>query len=246
MKIEIQSSPNEVAEFAAKYIAERIKEKPEFVLGCATGGTVVLLYQKLVEYSKLGLIDFSHVVTFNLDEYVGLPREHSQSYYTFMSYHLFSHVNIPEDNIHILNGGAKNLKDECEQFEELITKSGGIDLQILGIGRNGHIAFNEPGSFEDTTTRIVDLNYDTILANSDGRFFSNSNEVPRQALTMGVATILNAKEILLLATSGGKSEAIALAVNGPVTPLVPASFLQKHSKCTFIIDDGAASRLKNK
>jgi len=241
--IQIQNSPKEVAEAAARTIVDAIREKPSLVLGLATGGSVMMLYQKLIEHSQRGEVDFSEVVTFNLDEYVGLPRDHEQTYYSFMHTNLFTRLEIPPKNIHILHGMAEDLTAECLNFEQRIKDVGGIDLQVLGIGRNGHIAFNEPGSPADSRTRLVDLTQDTIAANSDGRFFSDASEVPRQALTMGIGTILDSRKTLLLATGAGKAEAVALAIRGPITEHVPASFLQRHPKCTFIIDRDAASQL---
>ncbi len=243
ISIVVKQSADEVAKAAADLIIGRIKKKPAFTLGCATGGTVVPLYKELIRRYRAGDVDFSQVTTFNLDEYVGLPREHTQSYWTFMHGQLFSKINIPERNIHILNGMATDLDDECTRYERAIRDAGGIDLQILGIGHNGHIAFNEPGSDMGSRTRVVDLHEHTIKANSDGRFFSDHTEVPRRALSMGIATILDAKEVVLLATGEGKADAVYKALRGTVSPDVPASFLQKHKKCTFIIDTTAATLL---
>lgn len=243
VRVIIKRSPDDVALAAADLIMDRIKAKPKFTLGCATGGTVVPLYQELIKRHNAGDVDFSNVMTFNLDEYVGLPREHAQSYWTFMHEQLFSKINVPERSVHILNGAAKDLDDECLRYERAIKDASGIDLQILGIGRNGHIAFNEPGSEMRSRTRVVELHDHTIKANSDGRFFSDHAEVPRRALSMGIGTILDAKEIVLLATGESKADAVHKALQGHISSDVPASLLQKHKRCTFIIDNEAATML---
>lgn len=243
IRIIVKDTGDDVARAAADLIISRIKAKPAFTLGCATGGTVLPLYEELIRRHIADGVDFSRVTTFNLDEYAGLPREHSQSYWTFMHEQLFSKLNIPRDHVHILNGAANDLDDECTRFEKSIKDAGGIDLQILGIGRNGHIAFNEPGSSPESRTRVVQLADDTIAANSDGRFFKDAAEVPKQALTMGIGTILDAREIILLATGTGKAEAVNAAMHGPTTPDVPASFLQSHPHTTFIVDAQAATKL---
>jgi glucosamine-6-phosphate deaminase len=190
---------------------------------------------------KEGGLDFSRVVTFNLDEYIGLPPTHPQSYRYFMDENLFRHVNIRMENTHVPNGLLDDLQKTCKEFEEVIRGSGGIDLQLLGIGGNGHIAFNEPGSPFDSRTRAVNLSERTIKDNA--RFFRSIDEVPRQAISVGMGTIMEVKKIILLASSAGKAEAVAKSVEGPITADVPASILQRHPDCTFILDEEAASKL---
>jgi len=218
-------------------------KKPNCILGLATGGTPVKMYQELIRMHKQDGLDFSKVITFNLDEYLGLPGEHDQSYRYFMNTNLFDHINIKKENTFVLNGVAKDPKLYCEAYEMLIKSLGGIDMQLLGIGGNGHIAFNEPGSPENSRTRIVDLTEDTIKANSDGRFFKDPKDVPTQALSMGVGTIMEAKEIVLIADKTSKADAIFKTVEGPVSEDVPASFLRKHSNSIIIVDEAAASKL---
>ncbi len=245
IKVIITPDAHTLAIAASQFIAGRLLRRPNLVLGLATGGTVIDLYSELVRRYKAGEIDFNHVTTFNLDEYVGLPPYHPQSYQTFMFKHLFSHINIPRSHIHLLNGMAQDTKRECRDYETAIAATGGIDLQILGIGRNGHIAFNEPGAKRNSRTRKVRLSDDTIAANGDGRFFKNSNVVPHEALSMGIETIMEAREILLLATGSGKSLAIKRALQEPPSDDLPASFLQTHPACTFILDREASSLLNN-
>ncbi len=241
MRVIICKDYEAMSQKAAEIFAERIKAKPDIVLGLATGGTPERMYAILAEKNKAGEIDFSNVVTFNLDEYVGLEPTHPQSYRYFMNDKLFNHINIKMENTHVLNGVAEDLQAECENYEKMIKEAGGIDLQLLGIGGNGHIAFNEPGSPRDSRTRVVDLDERTI--NDNARFFDSIDEVPRQALSMGIGTILEAKEIVLIANKESKADAIAKAIEGPVTDQVPASFLQEHPNVTFVIDEAAASGL---
>jgi len=244
IKVIITRDYDEMSRLAAKMIADAIKAKPNIVLGLATGGTPEGCYKELVRMHKEEGLDFSQVVTFNLDEYVGLPPDHPQSYHYYMDVHLFNHVNIKRENIHIPDGMAKDLEKHCQEYEEMIKKAGGIDLQLLGIGRNGHIGFNEPGSPFDSRTRVVELTETTRRDNA--RFFKSIDEVPTHAVTMGLATIMEAKKIILLASGENKADAIAKAVEGPKTTMVPASILQDHPDCTFIIDKEAASKLKGK
>ena len=242
IQVDVRKSPEAVAEEACRRVTELIREKPDCVLGLATGSTPEQTYRLLIEEYHQGL-DFNRVTTFNLDEYWGLDGEHPQSYRYFMEERLFKHTNIRSWRTHVLNGMARYPDLECGAFEAKIRASGGIDLWILGIGQNGHIAFNEPGSTADSRTRLVALSPSTIAANSDGRFFSNPADVPRCALTAGVGTIREARVLLLLATGDKKAQAIARAVHGDFSPECPASLLQDHTRCTFLIDEAAASLL---
>lgn len=243
MKVIVTKTSEDMSKKGAEIFADLIRRKPNCILGLATGGTPVKMYQELIRMHKNEGLDFSKVTTFNLDEYLGLPGDHDQSYRYFMNTNLFDHINIKKENTFVLNGVAKDPKMYCEAYEMLIKALGGIDMQLLGIGGNGHIAFNEPGSPEDSRTRIVDLTEDTIKANSDGRFFKDPKDVPTQALSMGVATIMEAREVVLIADKTSKADAISKTVEGPVTENVPASFLQKHPKSIIIVDEAAASKL---
>lgn len=231
----------EVSLEAALRIAGTVKSKPDAVLGFATGSTPIGCYRELVRMHRLEGLSFSRVSTFNLDEYVGLAPDNAQSYHYYMFENLFNHVDVKRSNIHIPNGMAEDLEEECIRYEEAIKQAGGIDLQLLGIGRNGHIGFNEPGSPFDSRTRIVRLSEQTRMDNA--RFFKSLDEVPMYAITMGIATIMEAKRIILLASGETKAEAIAKAIKEPKTVMVPASVLQDHPDCLFIIDKKAASLL---
>jgi len=241
MKICLFDTGEEMSFAAAGLFARRIRSKPNAVLGLATGGTPLKMYGALVRMFQNGQLDFSRVVTFNLDEYVGLPPGHEQSYRYFMDKNLFDNVNIPKENTHLPDGMAPDLEAMCAAYEEAVGNAGGIDIQLLGIGRNGHIGFNEPGSPRNSRTRVVDLSRETIRDNS--RFFQNASEVPRKAVTMGIDNIMEAREIVLIADGVHKAEAIARAVEGKISPAVPASFLQEHPNCTFFIERQAARRL---
>lgn len=243
MDIRIFNTFEEASRFAADRVCERILAKPNLVLGLATGETPLQLYRELVERFGRGDVDFSKVTTFNLDEYLGLPPDHPQSYRYFMDRNLISHINIPRERTHVLDGMTRDAEKTCREYEAAIAEAGGIDIQILGIGGSGHIAFNEPGSTFDSRTRVVDLSEDTIRANSDGRFFKDPAEVPRQALSMGLGTIMEAKEILLLASGKRKANAIRTSLEGLPTPDVPASILQRHRAAHLFIDGAAAFRL---
>ncbi|MBO4707768.1 MAG: glucosamine-6-phosphate deaminase [Elusimicrobiaceae bacterium] len=228
----------------ASYIKNRIKsfvstkDNPYFVLALPTGGTAINLYGHLVKFYKEGL-SFDKVVTFNLDEYVGLSENHPQSYHSFMFKNLFNHIKISKEQINILNGNAANLEQECTNYEEKMKKYGGIDLFIGGIGRNGHIAFNEPGSAFNSKTRVVDLTPNTISANA--RFFNDDiSQVPTRALTMGLGTIMSAKEVIIMATGAKKSQALYHAFEDKQSTSWPVTVLQKHPR-TFIIADKAAA-----
>lgn len=239
MELVIVDSYRELSLRAAAHVAALLRRKPNAVLGLATGSTPVGLYQELVRLHRQEGLDFSRVTTFNLDEYWGLPDDHPASYHRFMQENLFGLVNLRPENTHIPSGTAENMEAECERYEEAIRRAGGIDLQILGIGQNGHIGFNEPGTPFTSRTRVVDLTEDTRRANA--RFFPSLEEVPRRAVTMGIATIMEAREILLLASGKEKAAALAAAVEGEVTPEVPASVLQTHPRVTVLADRAAAA-----
>jgi glucosamine-6-phosphate deaminase len=226
---------------AALIVVDRLRKKPNLVLGFATGSTPLGLYRELIRMHVHEGLDFSKVTTYNLDEYVGLSPRHDQSYQYFMRKNLFSHLNIPEQNIHLPDGLADDIDGFCDWYEDQIEKAGGIDLQILGIGPNGHIAFNEPGSSLGSRTRVKTLTENTLRANA--RFFKSVNEVPKYAITMGVGTIMDAKELLLLASGAGKADAIKAAVEGPLTAQCPASIIQLHRKTFVMVDHEAASKL---
>ncbi|MDP6778677.1 MAG: glucosamine-6-phosphate deaminase [Candidatus Latescibacteria bacterium] len=244
IKVKVCKSSVDVAVQAAKVIARVVKSKPDAVIGLATGSTPEDTYAELARLHKKEGLSFAKVTTFNLDEYWGLDGDHDQSYRYFMNKQLFSKTDVRPWNTNVLNGKAANPELECRAFETKILSVGGVDLWLLGIGGNGHIAFNEPGSPVDSRTRLVSLTQDTIEANSDGRFFKDPAEVPRCALSAGIGTIREARKIVLLATGSKKAEPIATAVNGPFSPDCPSSLLQDHPDCTFIVDKDAASDLK--
>src|SRR6267142_4403090 len=241
MEVVVQKTPAEMAVAAGREVANVLNAKPNAVLGMATGSTPLGLYQELVRLHKKGELDFSHVTTFNLDEYVGLPVNHPQSYHYFMHEHFFRHVNIPPHNINIPSGTTSNYAAFCEWYERRIGECGGIDLQILGIGSDGHIAFNEQTSSLSSRTRLKTLSQQTIDDNA--RFFDRREDVPVYAITMGVGTILNARQLLLVASGTAKAKAIAQAVEGPATSMVTASALQLHRDAIVIVDEEAAADL---
>ena len=241
MKVIKVKDYNELSSKAAQLITEQIIKKKNSVLGLATGSTPIGVYQELIGKFQKGELDFSEVITFNLDEYYGLSPEHPQSYYFFMWDIFFKHINIKKENVHLLNGVTENVDKECKQYEDLIKKNGGIDLQILGIGNNGHIGFNEPDVSLNTKTHLVNLTAKTIKANS--RFFNDVQEVPRQAITMGIGTIMRARKIILLASGKRKAKVIERTINGPINTKVPASVLQLHNDVTIVVDQKAASQL---
>ncbi|OPX24909.1 MAG: glucosamine-6-phosphate deaminase [Planctomycetales bacterium 4484_123] len=242
MEVIICPSYEEMSIMAAREVASLLNTKPNAVLGLATGSTPRGLYAELVRMHKEEGLDFSQVTTFNLDEYVGLPDDHPQSYHYFMREHLFKHVNIPEQNIHIPSGTTRNHVAFCEWYERRIKECGGIDLQILGIGADGHIAFNEPGSSLGSRTRIKTLAAQTIKDNA--RFFEKEEDVPIYAITMGVGTILEARRLLLLANGENKAEAVRNAIEGPVCSMVTASALQLHPRSMIFLDEAAAGKLQ--
>ena len=242
VEIIIADAYEEMSELAAQMIERQLLRKPSSVLGLATGSTPVGTYQHLVRKHKEEGLDFSKVTTFNLDEYLDLTPTHDQSYRYFMDQHLFKHVNVEPKNIHVPYGHAEDVEEFCAWYEAEIKRHGGIDLQILGIGGDGHIAFNEPGSSLGSRTRLKTLTKQTIDDNA--RFFTNENNVPRFAITMGVGTIMEAREIILVANGAQKAAIIAEALEGPITAQVSASVLQMHPEVTVILDAEAGSKLK--
>ena len=229
---------------AAEWISALVRRKPSCVLGLATGSTPLATYRELIRQHSEEGVDWSRVTTFNLDEYVGLPPTHPQSYRYFMDENLFKSVNIPPQNTNVPDGRALDFERHCRAYEQQITAAGGIDLQLLGIGVDGHIAFNEPGSSLGSRTRIKTLARQTV--NDNARFFSSIEEVPRMAVTMGVGTILDSRQCLLLATGNHKAQAIAATIEGPVTSQVTASALQLHRDVVAILDEAAASLLQRR
>lgn len=238
MEIIIQKESAQAAEIGARIIARQIKEKSDSVIGMATGSTPVSMYQKLIEMD----LDWSQVTTFNLDEYIGLPKEHPQTYHSFMWENLFRHINIDASKVHIPDGNASDIPGHCAEYEAAIVAAGGIDIQVLGIGTDGHIGFNEPSSSLASRTRIKTLTERTVQDNA--RFFDSAEEVPRHVITMGIGTIMEARTNLLLAFGDNKSAAIAGAVEGPITANNPASILQMHPSVKVCLDDAAAEKLE--
>lgn len=241
MIVIVEKTPEKMAKKAAKLIAEEIKRHSTPVIGLATGSTPIPVYKELVRLHKEEGLDFSTTVTFNLDEYIGLAPTHDQSYRYFMNENLFNHININKKNTHVPDSMAKDIDKFCEEYEKMISDVGGIDLQLLGIGGNGHIGFNEPGSSLGSLTRIKTLTKKTIDDNA--RFFKKRGDVPTKAITMGIGTILNAQKVLLVANGANKADAISKALEGPITSMVPASALQLHRFTTFVITEDAASKL---
>lgn len=238
MEIIIQPTPALATDIAARIIARLLTEKPNAVIGMATGSTPRLLYSSLIALK----LDWSRVTTFNLDEYIGLPAEHPQTYYSFMWENLFQHINIARKNVHIPDGNAKDVIKSCAEYEQKIRDAGGIDLQILGIGTDGHIGFNEPISSLGSRTRIKTLTQQTKIDNA--RFFSSEADVPNHVITMGIGTIMEARQNLMLAFGSKKARAIAEAVEGPITSINPASVLQMHPDAKLCLDFDAAEKLK--
>lgn len=235
MKVIIAENYDDMSKKGALLIAGQVVMGKKTVLGLATGSTPIGLYRELIAYYQGMGLDFSRIQTFNLDEYIGLKRDDPQSYYRFMHDNLFDHVNIKRENINFPNAGAKDLISECEEYERIIEKVGGIDLQLLGIGNNGHIGFNEPADSFNDGTLIVDLKAETIEANS--RFFQSLEEVPKKAVSMGIGTIMKARKILLLANGNAKADAVLAMITGPICPKCPASALRLHNDVTVIIAD---------
>ncbi len=242
MEIVIKDNADTASRTAANYIAQLIRRKPNAVLGLATGRTPLPLYRELIRMHQEEGLDFSGVTTFNLDEYVGLSPEHPASYNYFMRTNLFDYVNIPEEQVHLPDGLTSDIPAHCSEYEKKIEKAGGIDLQILGIGSDGHIGFNEPMSSLASRTRIKTLTRDTIKDNAC--FFSSVEEVPRHVITMGIGTILDSRTCLLLAFGENKAEALAGAVEGPLMAALPASSLQLHPVVKVFCDESAACQCR--
>ena len=242
MLVVIKRDYEEVSREGARILAGAIRANPKIVLGLATGSTSLGLYKALIAFHDDGDLDFSGIKSFNLDEYLGLPPSHPQSFHHFMAHNFFSHVNVPRDHIHIPDGTITGDYDEyCARYERSIKAAGGIDLQILGIGRNGHIGFNEPTSSLASRTRLKALSRETIEDNR--HFFAGTEQMPKCAITMGIGTILESRRVLLLASGRSKAAAVAKAIEGPITSSVSASALQMHPDVTFIIDEEAAYSL---
>ncbi len=241
MEVIIQPGSQTASVFGARIIASLVRRKPSAVLGLATGSTPLPLYRELIRLHREEGLDFSRVRTFNLDEYLGLAPDHPASYRHFMRENLFQHINAAGANIHIPDGLADDVERACRLYEEEITAAGGIDLQILGIGGDGHIGFNEPGSSLASRTRIKTLSRRTRGDNA--RFFSSPDEVPHHVITMGIGTIMETRAVLLLAFGAAKARAVAAAVEGPITASVPASILQMHREAKALLDEPAAAEL---
>ena len=248
MRLIIQENYRQLSEWAGNYVAARINEAaptPErpFVLGCPTGSSPLGMYRQLIKLYNEGKVSFRNVVTFNMDEYCGLAEEHPESYHSFMWNNFFSHIDIPRENVNILNGNAPDLKAECARFEEKIRSYGGIDLFMGGVGPDGHIAFNEPGSSLASRTRVKSLTTDTIIANS--RFFDNDvNKVPKTSVTVGVGTVLDAKEVLIMVNGHNKARALQQAVEGSINQMWTITALQMHPKGIIVADEAACAEIK--
>ena len=241
MNVKIYKDAKSIGEAAATIFAAQVIAKPDSVLGLATGSSPIPTYSRMIEMYKEGIVDFSKVTTFNLDEYISLGHDHPQSYYYFMQENLFKGINVPVENIHVPSGTAEDIDAGGKHYDEMIANAGGIDVQILGIGNNGHIAFNEPCDNFPMGTHKVALTESTIEANT--RFFENSDEVPRWAISMGIGSIMKARKIILVATGSAKADAVYGMVKGPVTPECPASILQMHPDVTVFADEAAAAKL---
>ncbi len=226
---------------AANIISAQVIMKPDCVLGLATGSTPIGTYQQLIDWYNKGDLDFSEVTTVNLDEYKGLSRDNDQSYYYFMHHNFFDHINLPETSSYLPNGMEPDSEKACREYNDIIRKVGGIDLQLLGLGHNGHIGFNEPGDAFEQETHCVDLTASTIEANK--RFFEKEEDVPRQAYTMGIKTIMQARKVLLVVSGESKAQILRDSFYGPVTPAVPASILQLHNDVSVVADEAALSRM---
>ncbi|RHZ14712.1 hypothetical protein DYB37_013066 [Aphanomyces astaci] len=250
MRLIIEKDAAAVADWVAAYVVQRItKFKPTpdrpFVLGCPTGSSPLQTYKRLVQYYREGRLSFQNVVTFNMDEYVGLPRDHSESYHTFMWTNFFQHIDIKRENVHILDGNAADLEEECRLYEVKIASFGGIELFLGGIGPDGHIAFNEPGSSLSSRTRVKTLAYDTIVANS--RFFGGDlNLVPKMAVTVGVGTVLDAREVLIIITGHSKAYALYKCIEEGVNHMWTVSAIQNHNNAAIVCDEDATLELKVK
>ena len=248
MRVIIEPDYQALSQWAANYVANKINaanptsEKP-FVLGSPTGSSPLGMFKALVELNKQGKVSFKHVITFNMDEYVGLPEEHPESYHSFMWNNFFNHIDIQKENVHILNGNAEDLEAECANYEKMIKEAGGVDLFMGGIGPDGHIAFNEPGSSLASRTRVKTLTTDTIIANS--RFFDNDiNQVPKTALTVGVGTVMDAKEVMIVCNGHNKARALQQAIEGAVNQMWTITALQMHPHGIIVCDEAACDELK--
>ena len=248
MRIIIEPDYDRVSKWVANYVAKRVKDfgptdsKP-FVLGLPTGSSPLGMYKELIGLNKKGVVSFKNVITFNMDEYVNLPENHPESYHSFMWNNFFSHIDIPKKNVNILDGNAKDLQAECENYEKKIKDLGGVKLFIGGIGPDGHVAFNEPGSSLSSLTRVITLTFDTIVANS--RFFDNDiNKVPKTALTVGVKTVMDAREVLIIVSGHNKARALQKVVEEAVNHMWTVSALQLHPRGIIVCDDGATVELK--
>ncbi len=242
MEVIIQPDEHAVSKAAARHFEEQLERKAASVLGLATGSTPLGLYRELITMCEAGLVDFSCVTTFNLDEYVGIPASHPGSYFSFMQERLFAHVNIQPASTHLPDGTARDVPAHCLAYEKAIARAGGIDLQLLGLGSDGHIGFNEPSSSLNSRTRLKTLTPRTIADNA--KYFGGEEKVPRHVITMGVGTIMEARHCLVLALGERKAAAVAAMAEGPITADCPASILQMHQNCTLILDEPAAVALK--
>lgn len=241
MKVIVTKTTEEMGKRAAKLIAAEMGKHRAPVLGLATGSTPIPVYKELIRMHKEEGLDFSTTITFNLDEYVGLSGDHDQSYRYFMNQNLFNYININKKNTFVPDGMAKDVEKFCEEYEEMIADVGGVHIQLLGIGANGHIGFNEPGGSLSSLTQKMTLSKKTIDDNA--RFFKRKEDVPTKAITMGIGTILNAEKVILVANGANKADAIVKSLEGPVTAMVPASALQLHRFSTFVITEDAAAKL---
>lgn len=247
MRVVIKDTYDQMSKWAAQHIVERINafaptEQKPFVLGLPTGSTPIGTYQELIRLHQEGKVSFKNVVTFNMDEYVRIPEDHPESYHSFMWNNFFSHIDIQKENVNILNGNAEDLETECQRYEEKIKSYGGIELFMGGIGPDGHIAFNEPCSSLTSRTRVKTLTTDTVIANS--RFFDNDiNKVPKTALTVGVGTVMDSREVMILANGHNKARALAAAIEGAVSQMCTVSVLQLHPKGIIVCDDAACDEL---
>lgn len=235
MKVKVFNNYQSICSKAAMLISKQIIKKPDSALGLPTGSTPITMYEKLVSFYEEGLLDYSEITTFNLDEYYPISPDNPDSFFRYMHKRFFDHVNVPEERVHILDGSTNKPKEECKEYEELIDKYGGLDLTILGIGENGHIAYNEPNSAPGSQTRLVELEEATVNSKLSGEI--------NQALTMGIRTIMQSNQILLLASGKRKAEPITKTIKGPVTTDHPASFLQLHPSVTLYLDTDAAAKL---
>lgn len=241
MKVLVYKDNSSLSQAASTIIASEILSKTRPILGLATGSSPIETYKNLVELNKNAVISFKEVRSFNLDEYIGIPENHPESYHSFMETNLFNHVDIDAGNYHVPCGNALDSDEEARKYDAMIEEVGGIDLQLLGLGQNGHIGFNEPDSYFSKGTHVVNLTENTIEANS--RFFDSIDEVPKQAISMGIMSIMNAKKILLIASGSNKAEAVKKMIEGEIDPSCPASILQTHKNVVVLLDEAAASLL---